>query len=527
MVDKKHLRRSRSQGYFHRNRPGDIYIKNPHALPYLSREELILTSDLLFDGEQKENMKFSVQTSDTHSAIRSSSPRNFFLEKPPANWKSEETPISPGVTVLLSPASLLDGDGADLEVMEFFQTATYSGPRTFAEKTRMAPRYRNTNKKRSSSKIGLPSPKTPKAWPSIVDPDLSTLPSQEVVERNVLDARLKLARQVTSNETSLGSGNSGRPRLDNPLEAYFVAPGPMPGRKQTRSPPPDIKQTKRSSKRGQSESPPINDRRRLVESQHSLSPNIQKTRSPSNEANSLKKTHRKRIMLEPTSTISGHVPRTPSPVFDFDDSEITDIESDTEFDEACEERLSRCETLSSQEPYSPIFNTPPKPLEKDWKFRLQQDCAMGTLGTLESPSMFSSASQAPLGISKSTNRNFEQSGLRSYNTIYTKSSTKREHTDRPRHGGETSTRAPISHIVPPPRRKSPPPIMAPIHRDQVAAKGASFEPESRTPRTLVSNWLASISSNAGRKEQPRDHDIFWKKTRSWGRKTKPKLEGWI
>lgn len=125
MVDKRHLRRSRSQGYFHRRRPDDIYIKNPHALPYpySSPDELILTPELLLDGEEeKENVEFSVQIPDPHSAIESSSPRNFFLEKPPANWKSEETPISPGVTVLLSPASYLDGDGADLEVMEFFQT---------------------------------------------------------------------------------------------------------------------------------------------------------------------------------------------------------------------------------------------------------------------------------------------------------------------------------------------------------------------------------------------------------------------
>lgn len=379
------------------------------------------------------------------------------------------------------------------------------------------------NRKKRSSKTGLPSPKTPKAWPSIVVPDISTLPSHEVVERNILEAQLKLAGEMSSIDKSLDLGRIRRRMADNPLEAYLVAPRPMTDRKQTISPPPE--QTKKSSRRLQSRSPPIDDIRTLVEPHQSLSSNGQQKKSPAKETKSLR-TRSKKNTLEPTSAISGTISRTPSPVFDFDDSEITDIESGTEFDEADDKRLSRCDTLSSQDPHSPLFDKPPKPVEKDWKFRLQQDCAMGTLGALESPSMFSSASQAPRKVPKSTNKRPGAIGLPNYNALYPKGYTNGTHMARPHQISAESTRSPTSPIIPPPRRKSPP-IMAPIHRDQSEAKGASFEPESRTPRTLVSNWLTSMSSNAGRKEQPREHDVFWKKSRSWGRKTKPKLEGWI
>ncbi|KAF7874885.1 hypothetical protein EAF04_002059 [Stromatinia cepivora] len=512
MADRKHIRRSRSQGYFHRRRPGDIYIQNPHVhtFPYSNPEELP-TPGLLFDEEEKENIHFRAPD------IEASSPRNFFLEEPPANWKSEESPISPGVTVLLTPAY---GDvDEDLDVMEFFQAAAYPGPRA-VRITADRPRdiQRSANKKKRPSKIGLPSPKTPKAWPSIVEPDISTLPSQEEVERNVLETRLKLVGQTTS-------GNIERPRLDNPLDAYLVAPRPMTSRKQTRSPSPEINYTKRSPERGQSRSPAVDDRKRLVEAQQSLLPNRQQGKFPSNEVKILRSTRSKKSVLEPTSAIAGTVSRTPSPVFDFDDSEITDIESGTEDDETSNERLSRCETLSSQDPHSPMFEKPPKPLEKDWKFRLQQDFAMGNLGALESPSIFSSASQTPRKFPKSSNKRLGEIGIPNYSAMYSKDYTMGTHTTRPRQiSTEIPVRSPTSPNVPPPRRRSPP-IMAPIHRDQREARGASFEPESRTPRTLVTNWLTSMSSNAGRKEQSREHDVFWK--RSWGRKTKPKLEGWI
>ncbi|APA07964.1 hypothetical protein sscle_03g027340 [Sclerotinia sclerotiorum 1980 UF-70] len=514
MADRKHVRRSRSQGYFHRRRPDDIYIQNPHefTFPYSNTEEMP-TPGLLFDDEGKENIHFRGLD------IEASSPRNFFLEKPPANWKSEQSPISPGVTVLLTPA-YGDVDG-DLDVMEFFQAAAYPGPRAVritADRPRDIQRSANVDKKKRPSKVGLPSPKTPKAWPSIVEPDISTLPSQEEVERNVLEARHKLVGQKTS-------GYIRRPRLDNPLEAYLVAPGPMSNRKQTRSPSPEINYPKRCPERGQSRSPAVDDRKRFLEPQHSLLQNRQQKRVLSNEAKVLRSTRSEKSMRDPTSAINGTIPRTPSPVFDFDDSEITDIESGTEDDERGNERLSRCETLSSQDPHSPMFDSPPKPLEKDWKFRLQQDCATGTLGALQSPSMSSSASQTPRKLPKSTNKRLGEIGIPNYSAMYSNDYTMGTHTTRPRQiSAEISVRSPISPNVPPPRRRSPP-IMAPIHRDQSEARGATFEPESRTPRTLVTNWLTSMSSNAGRKEQPREHDVFWK--RSWGRKTKPKMEGWI
>ncbi|KAJ8064731.1 hypothetical protein OCU04_007049 [Sclerotinia nivalis] len=511
MADRKHVRRSRSQGYFHRRRPDDIYIQNPHAFtfPYSNPEELP-TPGLLYDDEEKENIHFRALD------IEASSPRNFFLEKPPANWESEQSPISPGVTVLLTPAY---GD-VDGDVMEFFQAAAYPGPRAVritADRPRDIRRSANVDKKKRPSKAGLPSPKTPKAWPSIVEPDISTLPSQEEVERNVLEARRKLVGQTTS-------GNIGRPRLENPLEAYLVAPRPMTSRKQTRSPSPEINYTKRSPKRGQSRSPAVDNRKRFIEPQQSLLPVRQQERFPSNEAKILRSTRSEKSVLEPISSITGTISRTPSLVFDFDDTEITDIESGTEDDERSNERLSRCETLSSQDPHSPMFDSPPRPLEKDWRFRLQQDCAMGTLGALESPSISSSASQTPRKLPKSTSKRLGEIGIPNYSAMYSKDYTMGTHTTRPRQiSADLSVRSPTSPDVLPPRRS--PPIMAPIHRDQREARGASFEPESRTPRTLVTNWLTSMSSNAGRKEQSREHDVFWK--RSWGRKTKPKLEGWI
>lgn len=114
MADRKNARRSRSQGYSQRSRADDIYIRDPNVVPYSSVEELVLTPELLLDGEERENVTVSIRT-------ESASTRNFFLEKPPANWKSGESPISPGVTMLLSPASCFDGEGADLDAMDFFQ----------------------------------------------------------------------------------------------------------------------------------------------------------------------------------------------------------------------------------------------------------------------------------------------------------------------------------------------------------------------------------------------------------------------
>lgn len=122
MAERKHHRRSRSQGYFHQGRPDDIYIQNPdlHTFAYPYPEETMPTPELLFDDEEKENNTFRRSPDSHFTGIELQEPRNFFLEKPPSNWKSEETPISPGVTVLLSPA-YGDGDSADLDVIEFFQ----------------------------------------------------------------------------------------------------------------------------------------------------------------------------------------------------------------------------------------------------------------------------------------------------------------------------------------------------------------------------------------------------------------------
>ncbi|KAA8572656.1 hypothetical protein EYC84_003251 [Monilinia fructicola] len=532
MNDRSHLRSSRSQGHFHRRRPDDIYIRNPpaHTFAYSSVEQLALTPDFLIDREEeKEDTILSMQTPKLllPSTNVSSSPRNFFLEKPPADWDSEQSPISPGVTMLLSPASCLDGDGVDLEVMEFFQTATYAGAKTFADNTQVVPRSLNENKKKSTPKIGLPSPKTPQAWSSTEEPDISTLPPREVVERNILEARLKLTGQVTSNEKPLDFEESEFSPKKNPLEAYLVAPRPMRGRKQTKSPLSDVKQTEMSPECGQCHTLPVDHPRRNIESKRSLSQSRQQLKPSPSGNNILRSTRSQKSMLEPTPAMHPTISRTPSPAFDFDDSDITDIESDTEFDERGNERLSRCETLSSQDPHSPMFDRPPQPLEKDWKFRLQQDYAMGTLGTPLPPSIFSSGNQPPRDISKLKNRKIDEVGLPHNNATYPKDYTKGTRISRPRqHSAESSIHSSTSHIVPPPRRNSPP-ITAPIHQDQMKERGASFEPESRTPRTLVSNWLSSISSNAGRKEPSREQDVFWKKTRSWGRKTKPKMESWI
>ncbi|KAB8300071.1 hypothetical protein EYC80_000305 [Monilinia laxa] len=531
MNDRSHLRGSRSQGHFHRRRPDDIYIRNPpaHTFAYSSVEQLVLTPELLIDREEeKENIILSMRTPDLpHSTNVSSSLRNFFLEKPPANWNSEQSPISPGVTMILSPASCLDGDGVDLEVMEFFQTATYAGARSFAENTQAVPRSMDANEKKPIPKIGLPSPKTPKAWPSIEEPDISTLPPREVVERNILEARLKLTGQVASNENHLNFEESKFSLKENSLEAYLVAPRPMRGRKQTKSPLSDVKQRKKSPECGQCHTLPVDNRRRPVESKRSLSQGRQQLKPSPSGNNILRTTRSQKSMLEPTPAMHAAISRTPSPVFDFDDSEITDIESDTEFDERGNERLSRCETLSSQDPHSPMFDKPPQPLEKDWKFRLQQDYAMGTLDTSVPPSIFSPGSQPPKDISKLKSRKIDEVGLPNNSATYQKDYTKGTRISRPRQpSAESSMHSSTSHIVPSPRRNSPP-IIAPIHQDQMKERGASFEPESRTPRTLVSNWLSSISSSTGRKEQSREQEVFWKKTRSWGRRTKPKMESWI
>jgi hypothetical protein len=79
-------------------------------------------------------------------------------------------------------------------------------------------------------------------------------------------------------------------------------------------------------------------------------------------------------------------------------------------------------------------------------------------------------------------------------------------------------------IAPPPRRRTPPAI--PIHRDEAKVTGASFAPsESRTPRTLVANWLAGISNSAGRNETFRENEV--KKSRKWGRKPRHQPDNWI
>ncbi|RAL67653.1 hypothetical protein DID88_008401 [Monilinia fructigena] len=301
----------------------------------------------------------------------------------------------------------------------------------------------------------------------------------------------------------------------------------MRGRKQTKSPLSDVEQTKKSPGCGQFQTLPVDNPRRPIESKRSLSQGRQQLKPPHSRNNILRTTRSQKSMLEPTSVMHATISRTPSPAFDFDDSEITDIESDTEFDERGNVRLSRCETLSSQDPHSPMFDRPPQPLEKDWKFRLQQDYAMGTLGTSMPPSIFSSGSQPSRDISKLKNRKIDEFELPKNNATHQKDYTKGTRISRPRQpSAESSIHSSASHIVPPPRRNSPP-IIAPIHQDQMKERGASFEPESRTPRTLVSNWLSSISSNTGRKETSREQEVFWKKTRSWGRKMKPKMESGI
>ncbi|QSZ30688.1 hypothetical protein DSL72_000246 [Monilinia vaccinii-corymbosi] len=487
MDERTHLRRSRSQAHFQRRRPDDIYIRNPQACAF------------------------------AYSSVdEPASPRNFFLENLPARWESLEDPISPGVTMLLSPASWFDEDGADLEVMEFFQTATYSGPRTFAQNPTAGPGPLNANRKKSTSKMGLSSPKTPKAWPSIVEPDISTLPSREAAERSILKARLKLTGQVTSSETSLDFEHGQHSQKENPLEAYLVASRPMRGRKAIKLPPLDRNQRKICPEHEYFQSLPIDDRR-LVEPKTSLSPNRPHMRLPTDGKKGLRSTCSQKIMPVPASAVMHRtVSRTPSPAFDFDDSEITDIESDAECDERGKERLSRCETLSSQDPHSPMFDRPPKPFERDWKFRLQDDCAMGVLGTLEPSSTFHSTSQAPRE-----------------SATYRKDCTKATCTTRPRHvSAESCVRSPTSPILVAPARRKSPPRIAPIHQDQMRESGAPFEPESRTPRTVVSHWLSSISSHAGRRESPRqpprEQQVSWRKSRSWGRKTKAyQREGWI
>jgi hypothetical protein len=115
---------------FNRRKPEDIYVKaserhNPHVAD-TAPNELIFTPDILIDHEP-DSVTFSVRCSPVpfgrspgiQSAI--SSPRNFFLEKPPPEYyRTEESPISPGVTVLLSPTSY-DEDGSDFDGMNFFR----------------------------------------------------------------------------------------------------------------------------------------------------------------------------------------------------------------------------------------------------------------------------------------------------------------------------------------------------------------------------------------------------------------------
>jgi hypothetical protein len=115
---------------FHRRKPEDIRVKaSERQKPHVANttpNELLFTPDILID-DGPDSVTFSVRCSPVpfgrspsiQSAI--SSPRNFFLEKPPAGYyKTEESPISPGVTVLLSPTSY-DEDGSDAGAMDFFR----------------------------------------------------------------------------------------------------------------------------------------------------------------------------------------------------------------------------------------------------------------------------------------------------------------------------------------------------------------------------------------------------------------------
>lgn len=125
----RRLERSTSHRMFYRRKPDNIDVETskrpaPHEAD-AAPDELIFTPDMLIN--QPDSVTFSVRCSPVlfgrspgiQSAI--SSPRNFFLEKPPADYyKSGDSPISPGVTVLLSPTSY-DEDGSDVDAMDFFQ----------------------------------------------------------------------------------------------------------------------------------------------------------------------------------------------------------------------------------------------------------------------------------------------------------------------------------------------------------------------------------------------------------------------
>ncbi|PQE12120.1 hypothetical protein CJF31_00000287 [Rutstroemia sp. NJR-2017a BVV2] len=521
---------------FHRRKPEDICVKaserqKPHVAD-TTPNELIFTPDTLID-DGPDSVTFSVRCSPVpfgrspsiQSAI--SSPRNFFLEKPPAGYyRTEESPISPGVTVLLSPTSY-DEDGSDADAMDFFRAATYKGPQTLqiiAEKTRVPPQPVNVKKR--TAKATLPSPITPKAWPCMEEPDISTLPSLKD-HRNALDAISRLAEESSQAKKAPEPALKRSPPTYDNLPAKTEASKPLLTRPVARSRPSDTKHSKRSGDAGKRRSrsfsaqqkdllaPPQTSsvsshiqrrgspseswkRRSLsFDSQQQLQLLLmrQNSRSPSNESDDStssgsKQNHK---WAHPASEYSSGVSRTPSPVFD-DEDDITDFESVTDVDAddndhkfyGCDKSI---EVLAAQSHGA----------KKQPTFRCQQ----GSDAQLRPTRNYTAPLCSPAG------------GL-----LTLKDTLPRAHTAH-NMSSESIERTPI---VPPPRRRSPPAI--PIHRDEVKVTGASFAPsESRTPRTLVANWLAGISNSAGRNETLRENEV--KKSRKWGRKPRHQPETWI
>ncbi|PQE16782.1 hypothetical protein CJF30_00003497 [Rutstroemia sp. NJR-2017a BBW] len=529
---------------FHRRKPEDICVKaserqKPHVAD-ATPNELLFTPDTLID-DGPDSVTFSVRCSPVpfgrspsiQSAI--SSPRNFFLEKPPADYyRTEESPISPGVTVLLSPTSY-DEDGLDADVMDFFRAATYQGPQTLqiiAEKTRAPPQPVNVKKR--TAKATLPSPITPKAWPSMEEPDISTLPSLED-RRNALHAINRRAGESSKSKKAPEPALKRSPPTYDNLPTKIEVSNPLPTIPVARSRPSDSKHAKRSldagKRRSRSFSAQKNDLLAPPPSS-SISPDIQRrgspseswkrrslsfdsqqqlqlflmrqnSRSPSNESDDSTGSGLRpnRKWAHPPSEYSSGVSRTPSPVFDVED-DVTDFESVTDVDADDNDhefygRDKSIEVLAAQShgaKQQPTFHC-----QQGSEAQLRSKSPLPSQPTRNHTAPLRSPAGGPLTLRDTLPR---------AHTAHNMSSESIERTA----------------IVPPPRRRSPPAI--PIHRDEVKVTGASFAPsESRTPRTLVANWLAGISHSAGRNEMPRENEV--KKSRKWGRKPRHQPENWI
>ncbi|KAM3080875.1 hypothetical protein ACMFMG_004835 [Clarireedia jacksonii] len=540
------LGRSTSDRNFHRRKPEDMYVetskKHAPQATYTAPNEIMFIPDMLVD-DKPDSVTFSVRCSPVpfgrSPGIQStiSSPRNFFLEKPPANYyRNEASPISPGVTVLLSPASY-DEDGSDVDAMDFFQAATYQGPQTLqivAEKTRASPQPIGATKR--TVKAALPSPITPKAWPCVVEPDISTLPSLKD-RRAALEAGRRLDRETSQSKKAPATERKQNPPICESSLPRKEASRTMQTRPVTRSRTPSSKQSKSSTDAGRRRSQSFSAQQRglLVASTQtpSVSPVIprrgspsseswkrrsllfdsqqqsqflmirQQSRSPSNESDSSTSSGSRRYNKRPPSPSdhSSSISRTPSPVFDDEDN-ITDFESVTDMDEdydddgfyGCDKTIEVLTAHGSERKEQPTFC-------------FQQEIHI-------EPQSKSPLHDQPLRNHAKPLRSPDGSPLTLKNTL-----------PRARFAHKISSES-MGHSPadPPPLRRSPPPI--PIHRDEVKVSGASFVPsESRTPRTVVANWLAGISISAGRNETARENDV--KKPRKWGRKARQQPENWI